>query len=199
VDDGWLADQHRLAWRSLAELWRDGGHAGALAAACDGAPRMGYGCVRDAGSWARIRQLGLPVLLVLNGPERRLLLLRGFGPDSVLVGNADPPQRVAREALEDRWLGEYLLAWPQAVDWPSELRRGDAGAAVDIVMQMAALADPAWRGGDRFDAAFETWLMDFQRRRGLDADGIIGPNTLIHLLAPTVEQPRLTLDDGERS
>lgn len=199
LDDEWLGDQHRLAWRSLAELWRDGGHAGALRSACEGVPRTGYGCVRDAGSWSRIRQLGLPVLLVLDGPERRLLLLRGFGPGTVLVGNGDPPLQVAREAVEERWLGEYMLAWPQAADWPVELRRGDAGAAVDLVMQMAALADPAWHGGDRFDADFETWLMAFQRRRGLDADGIIGPNTLIHLLAPTVEQPRLTLEEQESS
>ena len=48
-----------------------------------------------------------------------------------------------------------------------------------------------------FDASFESWLMDFQRRNGLDADGIIGPNTLIHLMAPTLGEPRLVMNPKE--
>jgi murein L,D-transpeptidase YcbB/YkuD len=39
--------------------------------------------------------------------------------------------------------------------------------------------------------------MSFQRRNGLDADGIIGPNTLIHLMAPTISDPRLVTDEEE--
>ena len=41
--------------------------------------------------------------------------------------------------------------------------------------------------------------MDFQNRKGLDADGIIGPKTLIYLMAPTITEPRLlagTEEDG---
>ena len=64
-------------------------------------------------------------------------------------------------------------------------------------MQMAAYAEPAWQGGVMFDASFESWLMDFQRRNGLDADGIIGPNTLIHLMAPTLGKPRLVMNSEE--
>lgn len=200
LDPAWLEEQHNAVWRVLAELWQDRGAAHAIQSACDGAVRTGFACVRDHGSWSRIRQLGLPVLLVLSGEQPRLLALRGFDDGTLLVGDGDPPTGVARDAVEALWLGEFLVAWPQAPDWPAEIRRGESGAAVDIVMEMAEQAEPAWRGGTGFDAQFEGWLTAFQRRNGLKADGIIGPNTLIHLMAPTISEPRLLLDSaGGRS
>jgi peptidoglycan hydrolase-like protein with peptidoglycan-binding domain len=77
------------------------------------------------------------------------------------------------------------------------IRKGESGPAVDIVMQMASFAQPPWQGGGEFDAGFESWLMNFQRRNGLVADGIVGPNTLIHLMAPTIEEPRLLMQAQE--
>jgi len=183
----------------VAGLWRDPESAPAVQAACDGAVGTGFACIREQGNWSRIRQLGLPVVLVLRGGQARLLLLRGFAGEALLVGADDEPLRVVRDAVEERWLGEYYVTWPQAPDWPLEIRRGEAGAAVDIVMEMAALADPAWIGGGLFDEDFENWLMSFQRRNGLQADGIIGPKTLMYLVAPTIVEPRLVADTREET
>jgi len=195
----WLEQQHRRAWVHMAELWGDADSAAAIQAACDGALRRGFGCIRDQGNWARIRQLGLPVILVLRDAQARLVLLAGIGADELLVGWGADRLAVDRNAVEEQWLGEFYVAWPQAPDWPSEIRRGEAGPAVDIVMEMAALAQPAWSGTGVFDEHFEAWLMAFQRRNGLAADGIVGPNTLIHLMAPTITEPRLVTETRERS
>jgi general secretion pathway protein A len=115
------------------------------------------------------------------------------------VGAGDQARSVTRDAVEEQWLGEYYVTWPQAPDWPAEIRRGESGPAVDIVLQMAERAEPAWPGGGKFDAEFEGWLTTFQRRNGLKPDGIIGPNTLIHLMAPTITEPRLVQDSGGSS
>jgi general secretion pathway protein A len=101
--------------------------------------------------------------------------------------------------VENHWLGEYLITWPQAPDWPGEIQRGESGVAVDIVMEMASYAQPAWTGAGAFDSGFESWLRTFQRSNGLKADGIIGPNTLIYLMAPTIREPRLILAREENS
>ncbi len=199
LDSSWLASQHRSAWETLAALWQDEGAAAAISLACNGALRTGYACIREQGSWLRIRQLGLPVALLLRDDEARLLVLRGFEGESLLVGSREPDLRVARDAVEQHWLGEYYVAWPQAPDWPAELRRGETGAAVDIVMEMAALAEPAWDGKPVFDENFESWLIAFQRRHGLQADGIIGPRTLMYLVAPTITEPRLLFEGAEES
>jgi len=191
LDKSWLDGQHETAWQALADLWHDNGRANDLRSACDGAVATGYACLRERGSWARVKQLGLPVLLVLQGEEPRYLLLRGMTQLGLLVGDEQLPLEVSREAVENRWLGEFIVAWPQAPDWPGQIQRGETGVAVDIITQMAALAEPAWLGGSLFDENFESWLMEFQQRNGLKADGIVGPNTLLYLMAPTIPEPRL--------
>lgn len=190
----WLIDQHRVAWSALANEWQDPGAEARIQQACDGVEGTGYACLREQGNWSRIRQLGLPVLLVLQGDTPLMLPLRGLAGERVLVGAAGDERSVDPDQVERRWFGEYLVVWPQAPGWPSEIRRGESGEAVDIVMAMAAYAEPPWQGSGVFDAQFETWLKAFQQRHGLEADGIVGPNTLIYLMAPTIDRPRLRLE-----
>jgi general secretion pathway protein A len=199
IESRWLDNEHRRAWSTLAELWQDRAGATAIATACDGVAGTGFACVRDQGTWLRIRNLGLPVILVLQEDSPHLLVLRGFSQRGLLVGSGDEVIEVSRDAVESRWLGEYIVAWPQAPGWPAEIRRGEFGAAVDIVIEMAEFAESPWSGEQEFDAGFETWLMGFQVRNGLKADGIVGPNTLIHLMAPTITEPRLVLVAEESS
>ena len=197
LDMDWLADEDRSAWETLAGLWQAPGKAAALQTACEGALRTGFSCLREYGNWSRIRQLGLPVLLVLRADRSKMLVLRGWDGEQLIVGSGPNSLTVPRDVIEAMWLGEYLVAWPQAPDWPMVIRKGESGPAVDIVMQMASFAQPPWQGGGEFDAGFESWLMNFQRRNGLVADGIVGPNTLIHLMAPTIEEPRLLVQAQE--
>jgi len=199
LDRSWLDSQHAQAWKAMADLWQDRESATDIQSACDGIQGRGYACLRDNGSWARVQQLGLPVLLVLQGEDTRYLLLRGMTADGLLVGGEGSSIKVSREALESSWLGEFVVPWPQAPDWPFQIQRGESGAAVDIVMEMATLAEPPWRGAGVFDQSFESWLMAFQRRHGLKSDGIVGPNTLLYLMAPTISQPRLIIAADERS
>lgn len=190
-DEAWLDRQHAMAWHGLAELWKDGGQADAIRLACEGRSRTGFGCLREVGNWSRIGRLGLPVLLVLQPDQPRYLLLTGIGESQVLVGAGDDRRWLPRSLVEERWLGNYLVSWPQAPGWPVEIRRGQSGEAVDIVMELASRADTPWTGGSEFNERFESWLKDFQRRHGIDADGIVGPVTLLHLMAPTIASPRL--------
>jgi general secretion pathway protein A len=194
LNPDWLLEQHELSWRTLAELWSDSGGASAIRTACEGSGGSGYACLRDYGNWSRIRQLGLPVILVLRGTEERLLVLRGFRGETLMLGAPRSGRTAGRNEIEQRWLGEYFVAWPQAPGWPPEIHPGETGPAVEIVTEMAAHAEPAWQGGQRFDENFESWLRSYQRDRGLEPDGIIGPQTLIHLMAPTITEPRLVLE-----
>jgi general secretion pathway protein A len=199
LDESWLHRQHDAAWQSLADLWQDGGRVEEMRFACEGGVATSYACLREHGSWARVRQLGLPVLLVLQGEESRYLLLRGMTRLGLLVGTEPIPLEVSRVAVDNRWLGEFVIPWPQAPDWPGQIQRGESGVAVEIITEMAAFADPAWLGGNVFDEKFESWVMTFQLRNGLKADGIVGPNTLLYLMAPTISEPRLIIAADQRS
>jgi general secretion pathway protein A len=199
LDNDWLDSQHETAWQALADLWHDSDRANDMRSACDGVVATGYACLRESGSWARVQQLGLPVLLVLQGEGSRYLLLRGMTPLGLLVGDEHAPMEVSRAAVENHWLGEFIVPWPQAPDWPGQIQRGESGVAVNIITEMAGFADPAWLGGAVFDENFESWLKAFQRRNGLKADGIVGPNTLLYLMAPTISEPRLIIAADQRS
>jgi general secretion pathway protein A len=191
LDAEWLEQQNRVAWTGLAGAWGNPEDADAIQASCDGQRGLGFACLELEGSLSRIRQLGLPVLLRLPTAVPAYLLLTGLERDRLLVGTADDSVTATREAVEQHWLGAYVVVWPQAGSWPVQVRRGDRGEAVDIVIQLAAKVEDGWSGGGVFDTAFESWLRQFQVRHGLDGDGIVGPKTLLYLMAPSIEHPRL--------
>lgn len=80
------------------------------------------------------------------------------------------------------------------------LRQGDSGPRVEaLAARLAALGDlqTAWGEGDRFDAVLDAAVRSFQRRHGLDADGVVGPRTLAALnVSPQqrIEQLRVNME-----
>jgi murein L,D-transpeptidase YcbB/YkuD len=83
------------------------------------------------------------------------------------------------------------VVWPQASEWPAEVSRGDNGSAVSTIIEMATRVDVPYHGEQVFDTAFEEWLMSFQVRNGLQADGIVGRNTLLYLMTASIDEPQL--------
>ena len=147
--------------------------------------------MNDQGSWSKIRRLGLPVVLVLQGQSTSLLLLHGIDGNRLLVGEKGHLLTVSKESVEELWLGSYLVVWPQAPEWPPVVKRGDDGLAVSTIMEMASRVDVPYHGEQEFDAEFERWLKSYQIRNGLDADGIVGRKTLLYLMTASIDEPRI--------
>ncbi|MDX2418397.1 MAG: AAA family ATPase [Xanthomonadales bacterium] len=191
LDKDWLEDHQQVVWQGLAETWSQPGAAFTILAACNGDNSLGYACLQDQGNWSKINRLGLPVVLVLQGEITSYLLLQGVDSDRLLVGVPQQLTTVSRESVESSWLGTYLVAWPQAAGWPPLIGRGDKGPAVATIIEMATLVDVPYHGDQVFDAAFERWLKSFQTRNGLEADGVVGRNTLLHLMTASINEPKL--------
>ncbi len=191
LDTDWLENHQKVVWQGLADIWRQPGDAFAIQVACNGDNSLGYACLRNQGNWSRIKRLGLPVVLVLQEESISYVLLRGVDENRLLVGAADQTMTVSKQAVESSWLGTYLVAWPQAPGWPPYIGRGNTGPAVDTIMEMATRVDVPYHGEQVFNAAFELWLKTFQLRNGLEADGIVGRNTLLHLMTASIEEPQL--------
>ncbi len=191
LDSDWLENHQKMVWQGLADIWRQPSDAFAIQVACNGDNSLGYACLRNQGNWSRIKRLGLPVVLVLQEESISYVLLRGVDEDRLLVGTADQLMTVSKQAVETSWLGAYLVVWPQAPGWPPFVGRGNTGPAVDTIMEMATRVDVPYHGEPVFNAAFELWLKTFQLRNGLEADGIVGRNTLLHLMTASIEEPQL--------
>lgn len=191
LDEVWLEKHQETVWQGLADLWQQPGASFAIQAACNGNNSLGYACLRDQGSWSKINRLGLPAVLILYGETPSFLLLQGVDGDRLLVGAPETSTTVSKESVEPLWLGTYLIAWPQAAGWPPLISRGSTGAAVATILEMASRVDDPYSGELEFDTAFEQWLKSFQLRNGLEADGIVGRNTLLHLMTASIDEPKL--------
>ncbi len=191
LDMAWLGDHQQVVWQGVADLWQQPGAGYTIQAACKGDNSLGYACLRDQGNWLKINRLGLPAILVLHGDTPSYLLLQGIDGDRLLVGTGEQAITISRESVESLWLGTYLVVWPQAAGWPPFIGRQTTGPAVTTILEMATRVDDPYNGEQVFDAAFELWLKSFQARSGLEADGIVGRNTLLHLMTASIDQPKL--------
>jgi murein L,D-transpeptidase YcbB/YkuD len=111
-----------------------------------------------------------------------------------------PAYRLLRDAL-----GRYraLAANPEMLAWQAgpTLHPGEHGAAVPALRRrlqaLGDLAEGAQDEGERYDPAVERAVQRFQRRHGLQPDGVLGPKTQAALgtsVAQRVRQIELSME-----
>lgn len=83
--------------------------------------------------------------------------------------------------------------WPVVPDGPPLKKYQRSARTTALRQRLAATGDLAVAeagGGDLFDAELEGAVRRFQKRHGLDADGIVGPQTLAALNIPAAKRVR---------
>jgi len=109
--------------------------------------------------------------------------------ESVLQSLLPPHPGYARlrQALVDHRRIAQKGGWPEVPGGP-KMRLGDFGERVRILRNRLAvsgdLAPEQERDGSLFNVAAEQGVRKFQRRNGLEADGVVGPATLAALNFP---------------
>jgi len=191
-----LADASaQTAWMEVASLWPQAGPE-AVATACRlPDAENGLACVSLRGSWAYVQEVGMPAVLHLTDPVGARVLLVGFDLNHAILRHQGQDWRVPLSQLDRRWLGEFQVVWP---DDGQLLRQGDRGEVVARMKRLAAEIDhPPWTGGDsgQYDETFRQWVVEFQRRHGLNDDGVIGPVTRLLMGLPQQQAPALVLDN----
>lgn len=168
------------AWQEVAALWAET-RATDVAAACRDGVFGGLACQRLRGSWALLRRLDRPVVLRLIEPADAHVLAMRIGATEAVLRRTGQEFRAPLAKLEDRWLGDFLVVWP---DDGRVFEIGASGIDVAELKRLASL-DPArpWQGGldGQYDSDFRDWIRAFQSRNGLRADGIAGPVTRLFL------------------
>ncbi|KGQ19601.1 hypothetical protein LF41_2539 [Lysobacter dokdonensis DS-58] len=167
------------AWQALLTQWQSKADA-TLAATCPPAVEAGLYCLRGTASLDKLFAQGRPALLRLRTQKASTWALL-LGADAVrarvMVGANT--YDIDRVALQRTWTGEYAALWrgPETlVDAPSADGRGPA---VDWVHAHL----PDYTGPAILDDAMRNAVRSFQQSRGLAADGVIGPETLLALSA----------------
>lgn len=180
-------DDPDAATATLFSLW-DAEFAPDRGPACDQAAAAGLRCfVLNGGSISELRRINRPVRMELIAADgmRHHLVLTGLGTADASVVVAGQRQRIGLSDLTRYAYGEHLVLWRPAVAGAAgPLALGASGIGViwlRTTLESLGRSGLASETPGLFDAGLAAAVRDYQRDRGLTADGIVGDRTLITL------------------
>lgn len=160
-------------------------------------------CLADRATWRELIGLSRPVILefAVDSEQKHHLLLVGMDNGRPVFRQQGRDISFSLHEVLTLWQGYYLLLWQSPLGGVDLIYPGQQSAAVLWLReQLDALssASETTRGAaDYFDSALQKRVVAFQQSRQLQADGIVGPRTMIHLQNLSADQygPRLRISD----
>lgn len=189
------------ARRQLAALW------GAEPAAgndlqCLDLHTRGLHCLSDRGNWAELRGYNLPAMLALGeGGDQSWVVVRRLYDGEVQILTDDGELSLSLGELSEQWSGAYMVIWRSPVR-ATQIGPESEQSAIRWLLKRLDMAEASDAGivslPYRYDSAIRERVRRFQESRGLQADGLVGPRTMIHLnsLAPEPGSPVLVTTAG---
>jgi len=182
ADSSW----YRTAWTGLFRLWAVELTPEMKPDFCNYALEYGLLCSSEQGNWNTVRHFNRPAILKLAGRdgERVPVLLRRLEGSQAVLETGGEVHTLDIGLIDHYWFGEYILLLQAPPGGRLIMRVGDHNPDVAWLREQLEIAqgvkllapDP-----QRFDYALQKQVLEFQRSRGLSADGVVGKNTLIQL------------------
>jgi general secretion pathway protein A len=181
------------AFTSLFARWRISFDSSNGALACERGRVEGLVCLFRTGTWTRVRRLDRPAIveLVAPGGQRRYATVVGLDEDTATLDVGGRRYVFPLSEIDRYWEGTFIMLWKGPAQ---PMSVGSRGKDVEWLRLRIAEADGAPPGGpqsDVFDEALRARVIALQRSKGLEADGVVGENTLIHLTSRDPDVPRL--------
>jgi general secretion pathway protein A len=188
-----VASDASRAYRELAKQW---GQTVTDGDACQLLQQAALRCYVSNKGFAEIRQLDRPVLLNLHDTSRQpaYALLTSLSDTQANLTMDGKRYVVSLLALSQHFQGDFVTLWKVPEDFRERVRHGDQGKDIDwLATQLAKLNDKqAPAANAPFEQELERQVKEFQSAQGLQADGLVGPKTLMQLnRAIGSNEPRL--------
>ena len=152
---------------------------------CRAAVRAGLECYDGRGTWTVVRRLGVPVAvkLVTGTGERYYVAVTGFEGEAVTLQIGDRAEVLPTAAIDRLWDGVFSLVWRPLPGVARVLSPGMQGPGVAWLRRALTEGDVVKRsrGPAVYDESLAASVVAFQRREGLEPDGIAGIETLVRV------------------
>jgi general secretion pathway protein A len=177
----------RTAFAGLFALWGMADHEADASLGCGAGSTVGLECLVRSGAWMRVRRYDRPTILELTlatGQRHRVLLVGlGDGRATLRFGSRDYTFPLGE--IDDLWDGSFIVPWKVPAAVSRVLWLGMRGEDVAWLRQrLDGIENKAPDGlrHDVFDATLRQRVLAFQRSWSLTPDGVVGRETLAHLV-----------------
>ena len=175
-----------MAFQALFKQWGVPYVPGKDSTACEYARGHGLQCLPATGNLGSLRRINMPAVLELfdNQGQTYYATLISLSKETSTFVIGTETRVVDVKDLESKWSGSYILMLRIPIGNAGVILPGTAGPAVQWLDKQLAILEgrEAKTGGNLvFDNTMIVEVKKFQLARGLLPDGIVGPQTIIHL------------------
>lgn len=170
---------------------------------CRQAEAQGLRCMKGLGSLNSILKFNSPAVLKLFDSQGMAfyITLAGLTGQTATIEVGDDTRIVDMKEIEQRWFGDYTLLWRTPPHYRGDIHPGMTGPDVHWLDTQLAVIQGREAQKEKvltYDDRLVTQVKRFQFTEGLIPDGIVGPQTIIHLnTAAGSKAPRLVQRKGE--
>jgi len=185
VDPAIAADRD-AAYQSLLARWGVPSDRSKGGPPCGRERVDGLACLTRVGTWRKLRAFNLPAVIELATPagEQRYATVTALDEERVTLAFGEATFTFAQNEVERFWEGPFTLLWKPPTLGSELIEPGMRGRDVERFRQRLDEIDGQPAGGRRrnvYDDDLKARVVAFQRSRSLVPDGIVGPETLVHL------------------
>ncbi len=175
------------AFGTLFGLWSETYQAKQNVTACEYAASVGLACLYKTGSWADLRLYNRPAVieLITDNGEQHHVVVTALSENTAILDFAGQRHQFDLKSINNYWLGQLLLFWqPAAMPIPI-VQAGTKGENIQwLRKRLAAVQGESLENvslSPRFDNDLRAQLMAFQKKNGLQVDGVAGEETQLML------------------
>lgn len=178
-------ENETIAFDTLLRQWRPGYMNENGTPVCDNFAHN-LSCLHDRGNLNSLRKLNRPAVLKLYGNDGKTahVVLSRLDKNRATLLTAEDGFDIDVSLLEKYWYGEFSLLWQPPPFYQQAISPGSNGPVVQWLGQQFTRLYGHQQTPTIYDVYTDeliTRVETFQQSKGLVADGIAGPLTLIHL------------------
>lgn len=188
INDPSLRTDNNSAFATLFSYWGKSYPALKGETACERATAASLRCIFGKASWDEIRKHNRPAVIEVINPEgkRKQLVVLALQGDQVSLNIGGKVITLGTNEVDAYWYGNYLLLWRPPPAGSDVLREGIIGNDVAWLRNQLNRTEGKPITDDEnkqlsFDQTLKWRVMEFQRIRGLNVDGVVGRETMIEL------------------